>query len=166
MKMFLFEPIHGYIKPIRTSLFRETVLGNYDYSSISNVDQSSIPKLGTAQWSEFYCLQRLQCLELLYMLMVENYFVVFKSKYRAMGRDPQLLNSRALLTFIAVLLMRSKDLQAHRLGRCWLVRRLASHVSHWPNCGYVHTFILLSSTNQTAWAVVSTQGDNSFQHTN
>ena len=61
--MFLFEPIHGYIKPIRTLLFWESVLGNYDHSSISNVDQSSVPKLGTAQWSEFCWSRRLQYTE-------------------------------------------------------------------------------------------------------
>ena len=90
--MFLLETYHDYFQLWRTLLLWETVLGNCDHSSISNVDQSSVPKLGTAQWSKFCWSRCLQCcstsilsvqvdkIYFLYTYILFSFFVRFSTK--------------------------------------------------------------------------------------
>ena len=120
MKLFLLETIHGYIKSIRTLLFWETVLGNYDHSSISNVDQSSVPKLGTAQWSEFCWSRCLQCTHGAKLRLVKK-ITITKS-----------LKTDNLITMIRVIMIVKKIvLPGGSKCICAFVFPLLSHMADW-----------------------------------
>ena len=67
MNLFLLETKLGISWIQSTLTFLLFAPERYDYYSISNVDQSSVPKLGTEQWSKLCWSWRLQCMHVLFV---------------------------------------------------------------------------------------------------
>ena len=120
MNLFLFENKHGFSWIQSALIFLLLAPGLYDYHPISNVDQSSVPKLWTEQWSKFYWSRRLQCVLWLFHLVRCLWIAKFAQTaiyffmYSTPEKQPLIARSSTILYYYVSLL---KTLIVYAPGR-------------------------------------------------